>query len=125
MRAGFGLVAVMITIALMIWLWAQMTSETAKQGVPAKNQAAQIAGYDEQGRPAMNSIQLVAEVKNGKLEYMLVDSINPEGAMAKVIHLQVNDAIVGAGPLNFKDYGYDEEMARALILTEYQQGKSR
>ncbi|HEV8607011.1 MAG TPA: hypothetical protein VGQ99_16845 [Tepidisphaeraceae bacterium] len=120
MRAGFGLVAVMVTIAIMIWLWASMVSETAKYGVPAQREAQQLAGQDEHGRRAMSSIELAPEEQHGKLQYMLVDSINPQGAMAKWFHLQTNDQIIAAGPLNFRDMNYDAGMAEALIQQAYQ-----
>jgi len=42
------------------------------------------------------------------------------GAMETFFTLQAGDKIIAAGPFNFKDYGYDEEMAKALILGEYQ-----
>lgn len=118
--AGFGLVAFLIAVAISLWMWSTYNFEVAKYGLPAQKQAQHIAGYDDQGRPAMNSFQLVAEEKDGKLQYMIVDSINAQGAMAKQFGLLPKDAIVAAGPINFRDFGYDEEMARALILTEFQ-----
>src|SRR4051812_15183479 len=106
--AGFGLLVFLISVAIMFWMWSMYTSEMTKHALPAKKQAQQFAGYDENSRPAMNSLQLAGELKDGKLEYMLVETIRPQGAMAKMFKLQVDDKIVAAGIFNFKEYGYDE-----------------
>ena len=116
-----GLVAFLICIAITMWMWGSYTSEVVKYSKPAEEQAAQIAGYDDKGKPAIQSVWLVAEEDNGKVHYMRVDMLRTRQAqMEKYFHLQVDDQIIAAGPLNFKEYGYDEEMARALIQTEYQ-----
>lgn len=110
----------MVTIAIMIWLWASMVSETAKYGVPAQREAQQFAGQDEHGRRAMSSMELAPEVQHNKLQYMLVDSINPQGGMAKWFHLQQNDQIISACSMNFREWDYDQGMAEALIERAYQ-----
>ena len=117
--AGFGLVAFLIAIAISLWMWGTYTAEVSKHGTKAQEQAQQFGGYDQQGKPAMSSFELVPEEQNGKLHYLLVDTINPQGAMAKTFGLQPKDAIVGCGPFNFREDGYDEEMAKAMILEEY------
>lgn len=120
--AGFGLVAFMIAIAISLWMWATYTKEVAHYGQRATAQAQQFSGHDEDGRPAMASFELEPDEQQGKLHSLVVDKIRPEGAMAKTFGLQPKDAIVAAGPMNFKEYGYDEEMAKALILMEFQKG---
>src|SRR5688572_3212140 len=92
--AGFGLIAFMIAIAITLWMWGTYTKEVAHYGTAAQRQAQQYAGFDENGRPAIKSISLVPEEQNGKLKYVLVDQIDPQGAFAKWFHLQPNDAIV-------------------------------
>src|SRR3954462_7197206 len=121
--AGFGLVAFMIAIAISLWMWATYTKEVAHYGQQATAQAQQFSGHDADGRPAMASFDLEPEDdQQGKLQYLVVDKIRPEGAMAKTFGLQPKDAIVAAGDMNFKEYGYDEEMAKALILMQFQKG---
>jgi hypothetical protein len=121
--AGLGLLAFLISIAITMWMWGMYNAEVAQKGTAAQKQAQQFAGRDENGRSAMSSLQLVAEDKQGTLQYLVVDSIVPEGAMAKTFGLQPKDAIIAAGPFNFREYGYDEEMAKALMLGEFQKGE--
>lgn len=118
--AGFGMVAFLIAIALSLWMWSTYTAEVVKYGKPAEKQAQQIAGYDDAGRPALQSIRMTAEEKNGKLEAMRVDLLRDGGAFHKYFTLLPDDRIIAAGPFNFRGYEYDEEMAKALILAEYQ-----
>jgi len=120
--AGIGLVAFMIAIAISLWMWATYTKEVAHYGQQATAQAQQFSGHDENGRPAMASFELSPDEQQGKLNYLVVDTIRPEGAMAKTFGLLPKDAIVAAGGMNFKEYGYDEEMAKALILMQFQKG---
>ena len=122
--AGFGIVAFLIAIAISLWMWATYTKEVAHYGQQATAQAQQYSGRGEDGRSALESFELVANEHQGKLEYLLVDKITPQGAMAKTFGLLPKDAIVAAGPLNFKEYGYDEDMAKALILDEFKKGEN-
>jgi len=115
--AGFGLVAFMITIAIMLWMWASYTKEVAHYGTRAQSQARQFAGRDDRGRPAVKSVSLVPEEQNGKLKYVLVDAIEPQGTYATWFHLQQNDAIIAVGPMEIRDQ--DWEMAHALIQDAY------
>src|SRR4051812_10325052 len=116
--AGFGLLAFLISIAIMMWMWGSYHKEVAHYGVRATKEAQQIAGQDEHGRLAFNSLTLTPEVQNGKLKYVLVDTIDPQGAFAKWFHLQQNDAIIAVGGLDFRDD--DAEMALANIQEAYQ-----
>jgi len=117
--AGFGLLAFLISIAITMWMWGTYHKEVAHYGLEAQKQAQQFAGYDDNGRVASKSLSLVPEVQNGKLKYILVDSIDPQGAYAKWFHLQTNDAIIAVGPTgDVRDQ--DAEMATALIQEAYQ-----
>src|SRR5438874_2690732 len=98
--AGLGLLVFLISIALMFWMWASYTSEVAKHAIPAQRQAQQWAGQDEHGGLAINSLTLAPEVQNGKLRYVLVDTIVPQGAYARYYHLQQHDAIIQVGPMD-------------------------
>src|SRR6266436_324179 len=97
--AGFGLVAFMIAIAISLWMWGSYTAEVSKYGTKAQKQAQQFSGHDENGCVASKSLTLASEVQNGRLKYVLVEAIDPQGAYAKWFHLQQNDAIIAVGPL--------------------------
>src|SRR6266700_3422879 len=92
--AGLGLLAFLISIAIMMWMWGMYNGEVAKYGTRAEKEAQQFSGHDENGRAAINSISLTPEEQNGKLKYVLVANIDPQGAFAKWFHLQPNDAII-------------------------------
>jgi hypothetical protein len=116
--AGFGLVAFLIAIAISLWMWSTYTAEVSKYGTKAQKEAQQFAGQDENGRLAIKSLSLTPEEQNGKVKYVLVDAIDPQGAYAKWFHLQQNDAIIAVGPMDLRDQ--DAEMAHALIQEAYQ-----
>src|SRR5258705_2450968 len=116
--AGFGLVAFMIAIAISLWMWGSYTAEVSKYGTQAQKQAEQFSGHDESGRVASHSLTLVSEVQNGKVKYILVQAIDPQGAYAKWFHLQQNDAIISCGPIELRDW--DAGMGEALIAEAYQ-----
>jgi len=117
--AGFGLLVFLISIAITMWMWGTYTAEVSKYGTKAEDQARQFAGRDENGRPAARSLSLTPEVQNGRLKYILVDSIEPQGTYAKWFHLQQNDAIIAVGPAgDVRDQ--DAEMAQALVQEAYQ-----
>ena len=79
--AGFGLLAFLIAIAISLWMWGSYHKEVAHYGVQATKDAQQIAGQDEHGRLAINSIGMTPEVRNGKLQYVLIDRVDPQGSM--------------------------------------------
>jgi hypothetical protein len=116
--AGFGLVAFLIVIALTLWMWSTYNVEVVKYGLPAEDQVKQFAGYDEQGKPAIQSIRLTPEIQNDKLKFVRVTSLAPQGAFEKWFHLQVNDEIIKVGPIELRNE--DPEMALALIQESYQ-----
>jgi hypothetical protein len=116
--AGFGLLALLVTIAIMVWLWSVHTSVVASKGQEAREKAQQIAGYDESGIPAKDTVKLDPFVVNGKLKYVLVDSIMAGGAFEKYYGLKQNDQIVATGSMDFRNE--EAEMAVELIHRAYQ-----
>jgi hypothetical protein len=109
----------MIAIAISLWMWATYTKEVAHYGTAAEKQARQFAGQDEHGNLAINSVDLTPHVEEGRLKFVMVDSVAPQGAYAKWYRLQANDQIIGAGPMgDFRNQ--DAEMAHALIQEAYQ-----
>lgn len=117
--AGFGIVAFLIAIAISLWMWATYTKEVAHYGTQATKQAQRYSGHDENGRAASKSLTMTPEVQNGRLKYVLVEAIDPQGAYAQWYHLQQNDAIIAVGPMG-ELRNEDSEMAVALISEAYQ-----
>jgi hypothetical protein len=119
--AGFGLLVFLISIAISMWMWGTYTAEVSKHGMKAEEQARQFAGRDDRGRPAVKSVSLVPEEQNGKLKYVLVESVERGGTYGGTYEtwfkLQQNDAIIAVGPMELRDE--DWEMAYALIQDAY------
>jgi hypothetical protein len=118
--AGLGLVAFMIAIAITLWMWGSYTKEVSHYGTQAQKQAQRYSGHDENGRLASKSLSMAPEVQNGRVKYVLVEAIDPQGAYAKWYHLQQNDAIIVCGPMDLRDRDVDAELAVALVSEAYQ-----
>ena len=89
-------------------------------GKVKKEEARQIAGYDESGIKASDTIKLADETSGGKLTGVLVTGITPGGAMEKFYGLKRNDSIVeismGGGALTpVKEFSSASEAKDALV----------
>ena len=120
MRAAFGLVGILVVLAIIILIWRMggHPADVINAAKPAVDSARQIAGQDAQGIKAQDSIRLDPVLADGKLKYVLVDDIVPGGPMDKYFGLKRNDSILSVGPLDLCDY--DGEHAKALIYEAYQ-----
>src|SRR5690349_12229394 len=98
MRGAFGLVSLLICIAIMAYVWSSHTSQVSSSGKQATQQAQQIAGRDENGKPALDSIQTAPDTERGRFR-LLVTKVDPGGAFDKVYGLKTGDRIVNAGQL--------------------------
>src|SRR5205809_392146 len=99
MRAIFGLVAILIFVGVLIWFMYAMYLPYVKTvttvGRHAQDQAAQIAGVDNHGGGRVSeSFNLVADRKNGKLQGILISSINPGSAFQKYFGVQTGDVVI-------------------------------
>jgi hypothetical protein len=121
MRAAFGLLSLLIGVALMMYLWTQHTAEVSTAMKPAMKEAHQLAGQNEEGVKATDSIKLDPVEKNGKLQYVFVDQITPGGPMEEYYGLKVNDSIIEVGSFDLR--GEDGKLAVALIFQEGYQKK--
>jgi hypothetical protein len=124
--AGFGLVGLLVTVGLMMFFFYKVDAPEIQSGQKAMEQAAQIAGRDENRTPINQTYKLEAENQNGKLSDFLVVSVDAGSPMEKIFDLKAGDKIVGAigrgGMLNdFRGNG-DEEMCRDNIMEAYQFG---
>jgi C-terminal processing protease CtpA/Prc len=119
MRTMFGLVGLLVAIGVIVAMWSvNHPADTVRQAEPAKRTVEQLAGVDADGMRAKDSIRLDPVVKDGKLRYVLVDSIMAGGPMEKYFGLKRNDSIVSACNIDFRDQ--DGEMAIELIMRAYQ-----
>jgi hypothetical protein len=119
MKMGFGLVGLLVCVGIIAyWMSFNHPADTVRQGEAIKRQARQLAGKDEEGGRAMDTITLEEHLKNGKIDGILVQDIIANGAMENFYGLQLDDLIIAAGPMEFRGTT-DGELAIALIHEAY------
>jgi len=95
----------------------------AQEGKKAQDQAAQIAGRDQDGTPAKDTIVMEAQSTGGRVSSLFVVSLVPGGAMERHFGLVKDDTIIEigtqAGLQKVRDFN-DGEMAEALVAEAYQ-----
>src|SRR5689334_11419401 len=97
MRGAFGLVSLLIGIAIMAYIWSMHTAQVSKSGSEAQKQAQRLSGRGEDGKSALESITTTADNSAGHLKALLVTDIVPGGAMEKVYGLKKGDRILVVG----------------------------
>jgi hypothetical protein len=125
MRAMFGLVGLLVTLGIIVWIMGMYTPAVMKADKGAREQVNQIAGNDpETGARASYSADLQPLNSGGKLSGVLVTRVQDDGAYGKYFGLQRNDTIIAAvyqgARMDIKDMNGDEEMAKAQISEAYQ-----
>ena len=118
MRAGFGLVAILVTLGVIIVIWSSYTLPAAKQAIQTKKKVEeQFSMNTPDGMAeAQASIVLDDAQKGGRFNGLQVTSVVTGGPMNKVFGLLAGDEIVAIGGMRLKDPPYnDPEMARATL----------
>ena len=123
MRYGFGLLALLVVVAIILVLQAYVTGPTLHKGVEARGQAQQIAGVDENGGRVSDSYDLKAEMDAGKLRGLRVTRISSTSPMKTYYGLQKDDVIVeygAAGNLMKVREESDADLAKSMVAEAYQ-----
>ncbi len=118
MRGMFGLVALLVGVAVLVYVWTSYNVPVAHEGQKAKAQAEQISGYDPSGDAVKDTIRLTPTTNNGKPSGAIITFIKPGSVMEQHYGLKVNDVIVAVGPLTAAE---DPEMVAALEAYQRQQ----
>lgn len=118
MRGAFGLVALMITMLIVAYLWSTHTAAVSTASKPARETAQQLSGRDESGMRASDSLKMEAEERNGSARFVTVTEIVTGGPMDVYYGLKVGDKITHTGGLHLSNF--DGEMARLQVLEAYQ-----
>lgn len=118
MRAFGGLVALLITVALILYLWTENAKKVTEESKPAIQNVNQLSGHDREGRgiKATDGIKLEGMSQGGKLRSIMVTEITPDNPLATFYGLKLNDCIVQAGSFDFRDE--DEKLAIPMIFQE-------
>lgn len=117
MRIAFGLVSLLVMVAILLILFKTVSLPTIKQGQKAKAQARQISGRSDDDTPAERSIKLLAEPDNGPVRDLLVDGVTPGGAMDKFYGLKKGDKITAIGESDVGMWN-DPALASAMLVQE-------
>jgi len=119
MRYAFGLVSLLVAVAIIAWLMS-MQAPTLKTAAKTREQTKQMAGYDEDGTRAMDSITLDSDSSGSKLTAVVVTDIKPNGAYARYYGLKKGDKIVQVGDQRVRDMNNDGELAKSFVQEAYQ-----
>src|SRR5579863_4086944 len=118
MRMMFGLVSLLVVLAIVMLIFKNIEAPTIETGEKAQDQARQISGHGQDGRDAMGSFQTQGKLRNGKLDSLTVTSVRPGGALSDY-GLQAGDDILQVGDTNIGLLSNnDPEMAKAMVAQE-------
>lgn len=119
MRAGFGLVSLLVTLGIIAILWRTTTIPTLQQGMHARSEAEQIAGIDQSGVRVTKTVVFQPVVSQGRLLGLQVQTMQPGSSYGSFYGIAPGDVIETIGPQTVRDIG-DEETAKALAYEAYQ-----
>jgi hypothetical protein len=121
---NFTLVGLLVTVCIILILFAKVEIPIAQKGHQLQPIAQQIAGRDENNEPVGHSISFTPDLQGNQLKGLKVATLEPGGAMEKHFGLQVGDEIVQIGELTMDTFNGDDQLAAADVSEEgYQKGK--
>lgn len=128
MRAGLGLVGLLICIGVIVWIMHSAVLPHTEEALKAKKKAEDtlnpIAGYSRDGSMKFSdSLKIQSESKGGKIAAIDVTSVVAGGPAETDYGLKENDVIVEIGPLAVKDQINSDGEARDMIQDAYQRSQ--
>ena len=123
MRVAFGLVSLLVVIAIIMLVFSMYEAPVLKRGKTAQDDARQIAGRDEDNLPVTHAVTLDAKDRNGRMESVVVTSVAPGSTIEKHYGLQAGDEIVQLGQLPVKGYMNSADEAKDFLLSAYQRNE--
>ena len=124
MRGMFGLVSLLLAVAIIAYLWSQHTAVVAHEGVKAQDQARQISGRGQDGRAAVNSFKVEPQMRGSRLDALEVTDVTPGGALADY-GLKKGDKIIKIGDQKIGDRSNDDPgLAKDLVHDAFQRSQS-
>jgi hypothetical protein len=127
MKAAFGLVGLLVTLGVIVWIMSAFYLPYTKTAIQIQQKQTprvqQFGGYDNSsGAPINTTYKLEPQEQDGKVQSLLVTSLDPNSAMVKVYGLQRDDSIVAIswhGDMErVRDVG-DAEAAEDRIIEAY------
>lgn len=128
MRAGFGLVGILMTIGVIVWLWSSIVLPHDKAAIDAGRQATtqlnQIAGNSADGTMRFDqSLDFDLTRKGGRINDLIVLDVKPGGPAETFYGLRKNDFILELGPLAIRDQINSKDEARDFLMDAYQRSQ--
>src|SRR5688572_14473969 len=108
MRMGFGLVGLLVVVAIILILFVKKEEPTLRAGQKAKQEAQQLSGRGPDQLPASQSVKLEPQMRNNQIESLLVTDVTPGGALDQYFGLKKGDAIVKVGDLDVRGHPLGE-----------------
>jgi hypothetical protein len=113
----FGLVSLLVVIAIMLVLFKTFEVPTIQAGQRAKVQAIQISGRGQDGGDALTSFTVRPKMRGATLDALTVTKLAPSGAMADFYGLKPGDEIVQVDGMKIGDISNDDlETAKAMVV---------
>lgn len=124
MRAGIGLISVLIGGLIVAYLWSQHTGAVSQANKTIQPQLHQMAGKSSDGTPAKDSAAFTAIEQNGALKGLQVKSVVPGGALGAHYGLAANDVILRIGPFQMGDSTLsDFDAAKDMLIDGFQRNQ--
>ncbi len=121
MRGMFGLVALLVGVGLVIYIFANREIPTAREGKKAQEQVETITGRSADGAPVSESVK-IESVTKGSSSSLKVTEVTAGGFFDKTYGLQAGDVIVQIGEVTPDAIG-GGEAALAMLYTPAQYQK--
>ena len=126
MRAGFGLIGLLIVVGVIVWIMHKSTlpytQQVLKQSESARKDVNQLAGNSRDGQMKFSeSVDLETETSGGKISAIDVTKVAQGGPAETYFGLKEGDAIVEILPLGpVKGQINSEDDAKAFVQEAYQ-----
>jgi len=125
MKAGFGLVGLLIAIGVLVWLWSSVTLPHNKATIDAGRKATedinQLSGSSADGSMRFDdSLQIDVLRSGGKPASILVLEVKSGGPAEIYYGLKKDDCITELGPLHVRDQISGNDDARDFLMDAYQ-----
>ena len=121
MRAGIGLVGLLVAVALLMWLFAESEIPKVRAGKKAQEDVQQISGRGADGVAATESFETEGKYNGSRLDGLVVTSVTAGGAMQAYYGLAVDDRITAVNGVRVNDASNgDDQLAKALVAEAFQ-----
>ena len=120
MRAGIGLVGLLVCAGLIMYVFAETQIPVAKVGKQAQNEARQMSGRGDDGEAAENSFTVDADFGGSRLKALVVTGVTNGGAMQTYYGLLPGDRITAIdGTRIHEKSNNDDAMAKAQVAEAF------